>query len=105
MDTESFLLERQAIIRRLQERRAASLRARSSSPHGLFGMSWLEWAQMFLGDGSGQQAFRWISRLALSTSVPFLIAYVKRKGASYLHNRKSPLGRLANWFSFFTTIG
>ncbi|MFA5975911.1 MAG: hypothetical protein WC859_07055 [Elusimicrobiota bacterium] len=99
MDTQNFLLNRQAIVERIQARRSAVMEERAAVRHGFLGLSWMDWGQMLWGGGSSRLGLGWISSLLLPVAVPLLMAFGRQKMAPVLSKKSLLWKRLANFFS------
>jgi hypothetical protein len=99
MDTESFLITRAQLVKRLETRRLALSHPENGSeePRRLFGWTLPPWGSWLLSMAAGGGKFK-ILQVLLSAGMPLLMGFVRGQGLSFLM-RKTLTNRLGDFVS------
>ena len=96
MDTETFLLERDALRLRLAEHRlAVEVLHEDGTDARFMGMGVRDWAGLLMNGLPGHGAWRWLPKGLLSFAAPVAIGLLRRKGRGWFSGGSSML-RLVN---------
>jgi len=100
MDPKTFLLEREEIYRRLEEKRRSVVATRSAMPSGFLGLSWGDISQLIFSFGAGRGFAAWLPRVLFTTAAPFFASFFRDKVENFIRP-KSFLQRFGDLMSLW----